>query len=323
MTPLSTSLLHETWKGRPPRERLRLRPWSAALLLLCLPPGSARAQELEPRLYANAPVGLNAVVVGYSYSAGNLLLDPSLPIEDADGHLNVVVLAYLRTLGLFGKSAKVDVVLPVSWGRYEGLLEGEFRTRNLSGIGDPRVRLSVNLTGSPALKAPAFGTYQQHTILGASLQIIAPLGTYQHDRLFNLGSNRWTFRPELALSHRRGRWHFELAADVWLFTRNSDFLEGGTLEQQPLAAIRGDVVRAFKPGLWLAVGGGYASGGRTTVNGELRNTFQKNYRYGLTGSVPLGRGHALKLVAMSGATTRVGSDFDTFGAFYQYTWGGR
>ena len=37
----------------------------------------APAQVLEPRLYSNAPTGLNAVAFGYSYSIGSLEFDAS------------------------------------------------------------------------------------------------------------------------------------------------------------------------------------------------------------------------------------------------------
>ena len=43
---------------------------------------TAKAQELEPRAFANAPVGLNFLILGYGYSTGDVSLDTSVPIED-------------------------------------------------------------------------------------------------------------------------------------------------------------------------------------------------------------------------------------------------
>ena len=37
---------------------------------------AARAQDLEPRAYANTPVGLNFVIAGYGYSEGGVVTDP-------------------------------------------------------------------------------------------------------------------------------------------------------------------------------------------------------------------------------------------------------
>lgn len=40
--------------------------------------------------------------------------------------------------------------------------------------------------------------------MGMSLTITAPTGLYDADKLLNLGSNRWSFKPEIALSHPFG-----------------------------------------------------------------------------------------------------------------------
>lgn len=281
---------------------------------------AARSQVLEPRLYRNAPTGLNAVAFGYSFSRGTLAFDPAVPIEDAEGHGSMVPVGYVRTLELFGTSAKVELVLPIGFGHYEGFLDGERRTRDLRGIGDPSVRFAVNLLGAPALGAREFRDYRQGTILGVSLQVRPPLGTYDPDKLLNLGTNRWMFRPEMGLSHVWRKWFFELALTQWLFTQNDDFFGGQTLEQQRLSAIKGSIIRSFKPGLWAAVSLGYGTGGKSVIDGIPRNTYQKNWRFGASVSIPTRPGQAIRLFAISGVRQRVGNDSDVFGVLYQVTW---
>jgi len=51
-------------------------------------------QELEPRTYANIPVDMNFLAVGYVHSSGNVLLDPSLPIEDLNAKTDSAFLRY-------------------------------------------------------------------------------------------------------------------------------------------------------------------------------------------------------------------------------------
>ncbi|MGH7341807.1 MAG: transporter, partial [Candidatus Rokuibacteriota bacterium] len=60
------------------------RPGVALLAALLLGATIAQAQELEPRAYANTPVGLNFLILGYAYTTGEVALDTSAPIEDGE-----------------------------------------------------------------------------------------------------------------------------------------------------------------------------------------------------------------------------------------------
>lgn len=69
-------------------------------------PPTAHSQTLEPRLYANAPTRLNFLVLGYGYSQGDVLVDPTLPIKDLNARIHLPILAYVRSLNVWGKSGK-------------------------------------------------------------------------------------------------------------------------------------------------------------------------------------------------------------------------
>ena len=100
---------------RPRERRARIAVRGTKLLVACGLVGGAavaRAQDIEPRAYSNAPVGVNFLVVGYAYSHGGLSLDPSLPVTDARLESSVALLAYARVLDLWGVSGKFDVVVP-------------------------------------------------------------------------------------------------------------------------------------------------------------------------------------------------------------------
>ncbi len=64
-----------------------------------------KAQELDVRAYTNVPVGVNILLVGYGRSVGNILVDPSLPVEDLDARLNLWFVKYTRTIDFFGLSS--------------------------------------------------------------------------------------------------------------------------------------------------------------------------------------------------------------------------
>ncbi len=232
------------------------------LLAVAASPG-LRAQELEPRAYSNTPTGLNFLLAGYGYTEGNQSFDPSVPIEDADLRTNSAILAWARSLGVRGRSAKVDIVMPYTWLSGTALFEGQPRRREVSGFADPRFRYSVNLYGAPALSLQEFSGYKQDVIIGLSLQVSVPVGQYDDTKLVNIGTNRWAFKPELGISKSWGQWTVDVAAAVAFYTDNTDFLDSRTVSQEPLYAVQGHIVHGFRSGIWLALDGTYYWGGRT------------------------------------------------------------
>ena len=294
---------------------------SFGIMATVLMTANANAQDAEPRSYTNAPVGLNFLIGGYIYSEGKIAFDPSLSIADAQFHAHTGAAAYVRTLDVGGKSAKFDVIVPYSSFSAHGLLDGQPREREMSGFGDPRFRFSINLFGAPALSAKEFANYHQDLIIGASLQVSAPLGQYDDTKLLNLGNNRWSFRPELGISKAWGLWTVELAPSVTLFSDNPDFFNGSTFSQAPIYLVQGHIIRNFSSGIWLALDGIYLTGARTTVNGMRGDNEQTNTRMGLTLALPVDRNNSVKFNASTGITTRTGSEFSAVGIAWQYRWG--
>lgn len=293
------------------------------VFLLVILPVMLSAQELEPRALLNVPVGMNFLFLGYGYTQGNILLDPAIPIEDLDSRLHTLVGAYFRSIDVFGMSGKLDVIVPFAAGDWSGLLDGQAASTSRTGFGDPRVRLSVNFLGAPALRSQEFGSYTQKWTAGASVQVIVPLGLYYPEKLINLGSNRWTIRSQLGALTRFGRWTIEAYTGIWFFTRNPDFYGGNLLEQRPLWTAKIHLVRNFFKGIWASADLGYGLGGRSLVEGVPRDTRISTFRFGLTLSIPLSTQHSLKLYVVSGKRVERGPDFDGLGVGYTYNWGRR
>jgi hypothetical protein len=72
-------------------------------------PGRMLAQDMEPRAYSNAPVGMNFLVTTYGHSSGNVIVDATLPIDDSEAKINTTALAYVRVTDFFGRSGKDEV----------------------------------------------------------------------------------------------------------------------------------------------------------------------------------------------------------------------
>ncbi len=282
----------------------------------------ARTQNLEPRAYINTPVGMNFLLVGYQYSEGALLFDPALPITDANAKVDLGLFGFVHSLDIADKSAKIGLVLPVARLDANGYLDGVFRTREDSGMADPKLYFTINLHGAPALSFKEFKDYQQDMIIGLSFKLTAPLGVYDNEKLLNIGTNRWSFEPEIGISQTLGRWIFEAAAAVVLYTDNDDFDNGKTRQQEAIYSVQGHVIYAFPRNIWLAVGATYYTGGETSIDGVSRDDLQRNWRSGLTVALPVNRHHSIKVFANSGVSTRTGTDYDSIGVAWQYRWGG-
>ena len=180
------------------------------------------------------PTGLHFLVTGYGFSEGGIATDPSAVLQNPHLTVHGPVLGYGHTFGVAGKSAKFDVVLPWAFVSGSADLGGVRQERNISGMADPKVRVSVNFYGSPALTLKEFRGYRQDLIIGASLQVSLPFGQYDPERLVNIGTNRWAFKPEIGISKAWGPVTLDLAAAATLFTTNTDFFGGKTREQDPV-----------------------------------------------------------------------------------------
>jgi hypothetical protein len=283
---------------------------------------AARAQEIEPRAYSNAPVGVNFLIAGYAYTRGGLAFDPSLPLKDPDLRTHSAVLAYARVLDLGGLSGKIDMIVPYTWLSGSADYAGETVQRRVDGFADPKFRLSVNLYGAPALTLKDFAAYRQDLILGASLQVSAPTGQYDDSRLVNIGTNRWSFKPEVGASQALGPWTLEAAAGATLFTDNHDFYGDTSRSQDPLYSLRGHVIYSFGSGIWASADASYFTGGRTTIGGKLNDDRQDNWRVGGTAALPVFASTSVKLSASNGVSARTGNNYDLIGIACQYRWGG-
>ena len=298
----------------------RIAMTGTAALLIASASSDVSAQELEPRAYSPSPSGVNFLGLGYLRSAGGVAVDPSLPLDNVDAEVNAASLSYLRTFGLFGRSASIGFVLPYSRADVSGDVFDQQRSVTRTGWADPRLRLAVNLFGGRALDREEFAAREPSTAVGASLMVVAPLGKYDSDRLINLGSNRWAFKPEIGVYQPLGPWSLELYGGVWFFTDNDDFFGGVRREQEPIATLQAHVGYTFRPGLWLAADATYYAGGQSTINGVRKEDRQENTRFGLTLSLPVAQGQSLKLNWSEGVTERIGTSFTTFGITWQYTW---
>jgi hypothetical protein len=294
----------------------------AAVAVLGMATSLVNATDMDPRSYSNIPTNLNFLIAGYANTKGNVAFSPTLPIENAKLETHTAVFAYARSLDFWGKSGKVDVILPAAWLSGTAEVDGEPKSRSVNGLTDSIARLYVNLYGAPALSMKEFADYKQDTIVGVSLAVAAPTGQYNPEKLVNIGTNRWYIKPEIGVSKA---WTPELttefAAGMYNFTNNNQPFHGDTLKQKPLYNMQGHIIYNFGKGVWLAADANYYTGGRTSMDGNMSNNMQQNWRVGGTFSFPISKQMSIKLNGSTGVYSRTGSSFDIISVAWQYRWG--
>lgn len=297
----------------------KTRACSTMLLLMMLGmANSVLAQDLEPRRWAQMPSGLNFFGIGIGHIEGDIFFDPVMKVEDAEVDMEAASLVYVRSFGFAGKSARVDFSLPYRAGRWEGFLDGEFLHFRRRGMSDPRVRLSMLLYGGPAQSLAEFAkSKKSNTVVGAAVSVTMPFGEYTSQRLINLGTNRWTVRPQLGVTHTRGKWTGELTGSVFLYGDNNHFNQETKLENDPLWALQAHVIYTFKPGLWTSISTAYGVGGEAKVNGVSKNNLSGNWLTALSFGFPIDRKQGVKIILLTGRTQKpTGIDIDSLAFAY-------
>ena len=220
------------------------------------------ASDDGPRMYWNAPVGTNILQAYFWTANGNSVTpDNSLVNSDFDTDINIGVLGYNRILDIAGHSAIVTAVMTA--GKVSGdisVLRRNKKLRASSGFGDLYLQGVINIFGAPALSAEEFTSYKQDTVLSLLVGVTAPTGSYDNDRLLNLGTNRWNMRIGLPFMTTIGDWvpgeitTLEILPSVWFYGDNDEYgLLGRNLEQDPMFTLEAHITRDITTSLFVSV----------------------------------------------------------------------
>ncbi len=279
----------------------------------------ASSQELEPRSYSPTPVDSNFLVGTVSNSTGTVPLDSTQPLSDVRPAINAAALSFTHTFRFAGRTASWALVLPYAGGHVTAALLGQPIAIARYGFADVRARLGVSLLGKPLTPAE-FARRTPATTLGASVTVTAPTGTYDSSQFLNVGSNRWTIKPEIGAEQPMGKWFADASAGVWIFGNNANYFRGKTLRQSPLAIFQLHAGYNFRPGQWLALDANRYAGGATSANGGEGIDALSNSRYGLSFSQPMGAGVSAKVSWSHWLDGQYGQRFTTIAAALQYLW---
>lgn len=175
----------------------------ACVALATLHAPEACAQFTDPRNYDNTPTGINQLELSYAHVHANASIDTSLIVTGASLNLNQATIDYTRYFGFIHRLMWFEAAVPVVG--LGGSVSGTTIQAATTGAGDSSYRLAMLFKGGAALTVAEFKTYQPTTTLGGSLTVPAPTGRYNSNKILNLGSDRWSFKPEIAFTHPSGK----------------------------------------------------------------------------------------------------------------------
>lgn len=302
------------------KKRRLLVFWFAVELLVLLIPASA--QFTDPRTYTNSPVGINQLELGYAHVHANAAVDTSLVVTGANLNLDQGTLDYTRYFGLLDRLTWVEAAVPIA-----GLSSAVNSTNiagSTTGTGDSSYSFAMLLKGGMALNVSQFESFEPRTALGASLTITAPTGSYSSDKILNLGSDRWSFKPELGLSYPFGneqKWELDAYANAYFYTNNTSYRGREILRQDALPGVEGHISYSFTDNLWASLDSRYSFRGTTFLNDVDQSNAQKNFIVGSELNVSLNSRNSLVLEFAKALVHQNGPALTGFSVRYDYIWG--
>jgi len=206
------------------------------------------------------PPGTDVFLFYYKHIRGyETYVDGTQVSHDASMQLDLSMFRYAH----YGKTGafpwSVNVILPYGSMKLEkGVLD-----QTSTGLGDPVLVGTIWLLDLP-----------QNNLYGEiTCYVTAPLGEYRNDRAVNLGSNRWSFKPEIGIGWKPlNKLSLELLGSVEFFTDNDDASPAAaTLKKDPLYGVWGHVTYNFTKSVFLAGSAFWFTGGENELNGTMKN----------------------------------------------------
>jgi hypothetical protein len=158
--------------------------------------------------------------------------------------------------------------------------------------------------------------------VGFSPYITMPIGAYNKNKAFNLGNNRWAFKPELGIVKGFGeRFYADFIVNGEFYTDNDDFFNGVTQvkkSQDPVLGIETHLSYDISKQWYASLDYFYNYGGETEVAGVKQNDEVSNHGLGISLFWMVGDNNQLMIEYRNDFSVKSGPGTDTFGARWAY-----
>ncbi len=285
-------------------------------------PEQLYAQFTDPHNYDNIPVGVNQLELAYAYARSDASIDTALVVAGATFNLHQGIIDFTHYFGLVHRLWWIEATLPVAG--LGGSVSGTAISGSITGLGDSSYTVAALLKGGPALSVAQFEHYKPTTIVGTSLIITAPTGLYSPTKLLTLGSHRWSFNPQFAVSYPFGpeqKWQVDTYANAAFYTRNSSYRGANIFRQQLLPGLEGHISYGLTDRLRASLDTRYSFGGDTFINGVTQDNAQQNFILGSELNVAINKQNSLAFEFAKPLVHRNGASYTGFAVKYDYVWG--
>ena len=291
-------------------------------LAVSLLPSLAHAQFTDPRYYDNFPVGVHQFELGYAYVHANASIDPAIIIGNAKLNLNQGLIDYTYYFGFLRRTAWVSPAVPVA--NLNGAISGTQINGSIVGAGDSSYQAAILLMGAPPLSPAEFDKYHPITTVGVSLTMTAPTGLYRPGKLLNLGSNRWSFRPEIGVSHPFGpkkKWVFDAYVNSSFYSVSASQGSTNRLHQKPLPGLEAHISYSLFSSLTGSIDTRCSIFGDQTLNGQDQHNRQKNFLLGSEWALSVNPKNTFTLELAKALVHQNGPAIAGLSMRYDYFWG--
>ncbi|MFL0354283.1 transporter [Xanthomarina sp. GH4-25] len=232
-----------------------------------------------PRAHLPSPKNVWAINPKYLHLDQNLLPNGNILVENADINVDVFPTTLVHTFNIKGKFARVFAMINpgslTATGNFEASSLQVSKELSASGFSDGFVAFEYGLIGSPALNALEFAKHEPQFSLNGFLRYWYS-GTYDSNKLINLGTNRSTFEIGTTMAipfHKNltqnATW-LEIMPTVQFYTDNNDparSSRANKVEQKPLFIIENHLTHNLNKKLWVGADLRYQVGGETEADG--------------------------------------------------------
>ncbi len=258
--------------------------------------------------YVAAPPGTSLAIFYYSHISANESYNSGTKTSsDANLQQNVGIIRGVHYMKLGNFTIDPQFLLPFADATIDGAAFGNEET-SATGLGDLIITSTFWLIDDQESK----------TWLGFTPFIFIPTGDYDEDRALNIGSNRWSVKPEIGFSKGFDKWHIDLTAAVQFFEDNDEFIGNSTKAQDPEFTLESHLTYKWTDTFNTSLSWFHHREGETSINGSDQGDELDNHRLGAAFSWWLTPQHQLILKYYRDVEVEAGSKQDLVGLRFLY-----